>query len=84
MRMASRGPKIVCESCGQDVRLFSLVENDGIVIGCGCNDVRHSVDAMAYELGVTDLNDDWVPKTRRSDQVNVDENQKSLTGGDQR
>lgn len=81
--MASRGPKIVCEGCGQDVRLYSLVENDGIVIGCGCEDVRHSVDAMPYEMGVSHLNDDWVPEEDRSDQPNVDDDQQLLTGGRQ-
>jgi len=59
--VASRGPKIVCNQCGADVRLYSLVENDGLVIGCGCEDVRHSKDAMAYEMRVQDLNDDWYP-----------------------
>jgi len=41
--------------------LYSLVENDGLVIGCGCQDVAHSVDAMAYEMGVSHLTDDWRP-----------------------
>jgi hypothetical protein len=59
--MASRGPKIVCNACGADVRLYSLVENDCLVIGCGCKDARHSKDAMAYEMRVQDLNDDWYP-----------------------
>lgn len=58
--MASRGPKLVCEECGEDVRLYSLVENDGMFIGCGCNDVKHSEDSMPYELGVSDTSDDWI------------------------
>jgi hypothetical protein len=41
------------------VRLYSLVENDGMVIGCGCEDVRHSHDAMAYDMGVRHTSDDW-------------------------
>lgn len=57
--MATRGPKLVCDACGEDVRLYSLVENDGMVIGCACEDVRHSEDAMAYEMGVQHTSDDW-------------------------
>lgn len=57
--MASRGPRIVCDECGEDVRLYSLIENDGMVIGCGCQDVGHSVDAMPYEMGVSHTSDDW-------------------------
>lgn len=59
--MATRNDKIVCTNCGEDVRLYSLVENDGVVIGCGCRDVKHSVDAMPYEMGVSHLSDDWEP-----------------------
>lgn len=58
--MASRGPKIVCEACGEDVRLYSLNENPGLTIGCGCEDVKHSEDTMPYELAVHHLSDDWV------------------------
>lgn len=57
--MATRGAKLVCDACGEDVRLYSLVENDGMVIGCGCEDVRHSEDAMAYEMEVQHTSDDW-------------------------
>jgi hypothetical protein len=59
MEMASRGPKLVCDACGEDVRLYSLVENGGMVIGCGCEDVRHSEDALPYEMGVQHTIDDW-------------------------
>jgi hypothetical protein len=57
--MATRGPKLICVACGEDVRLYSLVENDGLTIECGCDDVAHSEDSMPYEMGVQHTNDDW-------------------------
>jgi len=31
-----------------------------MVIGCGCEDIRHSEDSMPYEMGVKHTSDDWV------------------------
>jgi len=61
--MATRGPHLTCTACGEDVRLYSLVENDGVIIGCGCEDVRHSHDAMAYDMGVRHTSSDWEVST---------------------
>lgn len=58
--MATRGPGLVCESCGEYVRVYTLEENDGLVVGCGCEDIKHSEDSMPYEMGLQHVSEDWV------------------------
>jgi len=51
---------IVCVECETCPRLLSLHKNSGTVVGCDCDDVRHSMDSVPYELSIHDLPESWV------------------------
>lgn len=49
---------IKCAACESLVRLQAL-DRGGTHVACDCDDVRHSMDAVPYELEVSHLPDDW-------------------------
>lgn len=57
--MATKGPKIICTRCHQDVRMYSLQENDGTFVGCECPEARFSMDMVPYDLRIGDLPKQW-------------------------
>lgn len=50
---------IVCSDCGESPHLVVLDQNTGVVIQCGCDDPKHSLDSMPYEYGTEYLPDSW-------------------------
>lgn len=61
MSEIDRGTKdIVCTDCKTSPRLKSLNKNSGTVVGCDCDDVKHSMDTVPYEYSVNDLPESWV------------------------
>lgn len=51
--------EIVCEDCETQPRLKSLDKNSGTVVGCDCDDARHSQDSIPYEFSVHHMPDSW-------------------------
>lgn len=52
--------EIVCTECETSPRLLSLDKNSGTVVGCDCDDARHSLDSVPYEFSINDMVESWV------------------------
>lgn len=56
--------EIVCSRCGDSPQLVVLDKNTGVVIQCGCDGPRHSLDSMPYEYTTEYLPDSWEVPSR--------------------